>query len=140
MLGYDTVFINDIEDGELVRMALRESRIILTKDTGILKRRIVANGTVKAIWIQSCKIREQLAQVADELDLLSGADPFTRCLECNLPLVPKPKEEIAHLIPPYVSQTQQSFTQCSACGRVYWRGTHWQKMNEEFQQLTGVSS
>ena len=137
--GFDTVFINDLDDNRLVRLALSEGRVLLTKDTQILKRRLVTSGRLKAILIEDDEVKAQLRQVVKALNLGDKIKPFTLCLECNQPLVPKEKEEIKGLVPPYVSQTQTQYMQCLACHRVYWRGTHWQRMSRELEKIVSTS-
>jgi hypothetical protein len=69
------------------------------------------------------------------LKLAEEIKPFTLCLECNQPLVPKDKEEVKDLVPPYVFKTQSQYMQCPACQRVYWQGTHWQRMSRELEKI-----
>ena len=135
MLGYDALFINGLDDNELVRIALREGRVLLTKDTGILRRGVAFTGKIKVVLIKAEKVREQLRQVVETLHLESDLDPFSLCIECNEPLIPREKEEVRDLVPPYVLQTQEQYVQCPGCNRIYWRGTHWQRMNEELEEL-----
>jgi uncharacterized protein with PIN domain len=133
--GFDTVFINDLDDNRLVRLALSESRVLLTKDTQILKRRVAATGRLKVILIESEEVKAQLRQVVKTLKLADKIKPFTLCLECNKPLVSREKEEVKELVPPYVFRTQTQYMQCPACHRVYWRGTHWQRMSRELEKI-----
>jgi len=135
MMGYDTVFINGLDDPELVRIALREGRILLTRDTGILRRRIVSTGKVKALLIDEGDVRTQLRQVVSTFNLEADSRPFTRCMECNEPLVSREKDEVREMVPPYVFATQDQYMQCPKCQRIYWRGTHWQRMNHEIQGM-----
>ena len=135
MMGYDTLFINGMDDDELVRMALKEERILLTKDTGILHRRIVATGKVKAILIESDDVREQLKQVVQTFKLDPNFGAFSLCMVCNTPLIPREKDGVRDLAPPYVFKTQDQYMQCPDCLRLYWRGTHWERMSEELEQL-----
>jgi uncharacterized protein with PIN domain len=137
MLGYDTLFINGLDDEELVRIALREERVLLTKDNGIMKRRVVTNGRIEAVLIESHDVREQLEQVVQMLHLEPDSNPFSLCMECNQPLIPREKEEVRDLVPPYVFETQEQYVQCPLCHRVYWRGTHWQRMIQELEDLKG---
>jgi len=137
--GFDTVFINDLDDNRLVRLALSEGRVLLTKDTQILKRRVATTGRLKVLLIESEKVKEQLRQVVKALNLADKIRPFTLCLECNQLLVPKEKEEVKRLVPPYVLQTQTQYMQCPACHRVYWRGTHWQRMSRELERIVSES-
>jgi uncharacterized protein with PIN domain len=137
--GFDTIFINDLDDNRLVRLALSEGRVLLTKDTQILKRRVVATGRLKVILIESEEVKEQLRQVVKELNLVDEIKPFTLCLECNQPLVHREKEEVEGLVPPYVFKTQTQYMQCPSCHRVYWRGTHWQRMSRELEKIVSES-
>jgi uncharacterized protein with PIN domain len=129
-LGYDAVFINPIEDDELIEIARREGRIILTKDTGILRRRVVTSGEVQALRVYGDDWREQLGQVIRELGL-ERQPQFTRCIECNVPLETRSRDEARPHVPPYVHRTQRDFLACPSCGRHYWRGTHWEAMRRE---------
>jgi len=133
IIGYDTLFIRGIDDDGLVRTGLEEGRVVLTKDTQILKRRVVTSGQLKVIYIRDTEVKAQLKQVVQELNL--PLRPFTLCIECNLPLEPRTKEEVAELVPPYVFRTQSQYVQCPSCRRVYWRGTHWERMTGELQGL-----
>lgn len=135
MMGYDTLFYNYIEDNHLVDIGLREERVILTRDTQIMKRRVVVGGKVKAILIRQDNPKEQLDQVIKKLKLDCQLRQFTRCLECNHNLSPKTREEVKELVPPYVFSTQEHYMQCPSCLRVYWRGTHWQRMKEALAEI-----
>jgi len=134
MLGYDTVFINNIDDGELVSIALRERRVIVTKDTRIILRRVVASGRVKAVLIEYDDPGDQFRQLARAVKL-DQEHKFTRCLECNQPLEPRGRDEVEGLVPPYVFETQSQYHQCPACRRIYWRATHWQHMSQVLDTL-----
>lgn len=136
MMGYDTLFFRHIEDGDLVDIALEEHRIILTRDTQIALRRVVVSGQLRTILLDSDDHREQLHQLVELLDLKCDTTPFTRCLECNDPLIPRSKNEVRHVVPSHVFLTQTNYMQCPSCDRVYWRGTHWKHMTEELQKMT----
>ena len=137
--GFDTMFINDLDDNRLVRLALSEGRVLLTKDTQILKRRVATTGRLKVILIESEEGKAQLRQVVKALNLGDKIKPFTLCLECNQPLVLSEKEDVKELVPPYIFQTQTQYMQCPACQRVYWRGTHWQRMSRELEKIVSTS-
>lgn len=137
MLGYDARFVL-ANDNELIRIALRENRILVTRDTGIIERRVVAIGQVRAILIKSDEVQEQLMQVVQELNLQLDTEPFSRCMECNEQLIVREKQEIRNLVPPYVFKTQDRFVQCPLCERIYWQGTHWQRMRQEIERLKAL--
>ena len=136
IMGYDALFINTIDDQALVNIAMAEDRVLLTKDTQIMKRRVITSGRLKAILITDDDALSQLRQVVETLGLDYQFHPFSRCLECNKPLVSRTKEEVRDMVPPYVFKTQTQYMQCPSCQRIYWRGTHWQRMEKELERLT----
>lgn len=136
-LGYDTLFINNIDDEELIAIGLKEKRVLLTKDTQIMLRRVVTSGRLKALLIVDDNPKAQLRQVVRAMKL-DQERKFTLCLECNEPLVPRSKDQVQDLVPPYVFKTQSQYFQCPACHRIYWRGTHWQRMKQEVETLMGA--
>jgi uncharacterized protein with PIN domain len=136
-MGYDTRFFDGTNDSHLVATALAEGRVLLSRDTQIMKRRLITTGKLKAILIQSDAPELQMRQVIDALELDRQFQPFTLCLECNQPLVEKGKDEVKDLVPPYVYQTQSQFMQCPTCQRIYWRGTHWQAMTKRLEKFVG---
>ena len=135
IMGYDTRFFNGSDDSHLVATALAEGRVVLTRDTQIMKRRVVTSGQLKAILIQSDEPERQMHQVIEALDLDCQFRPFSLCLECNQPLEERSKQQVKDLVPPYVFQTQSQYMQCPACHRIYWRGTHWQRMTEKLKKF-----
>ena len=138
IMGYDTLFFNGTNDADLVAMALAEGRVILTRDTQIMRRRVVTSGQLKAILINSDEPEQQMHQVIDTLNLDCQFRPFALCLECNQPLLERSKQEVKDLVPPFVFQTQSQYMECPACHRIYWRGTHWQAMTRKLEKfITG---
>ena len=131
MMGYDTLFFNGEDDAHMIAMARREGRVILTKDTQIMLRRVVTTGQVSAIFINSDKPEAQMRQVVATLNLDPQHNPFSICLECNQPLVERSKDEVRDQVPPYVFKTQDQYMQCPSCHRIYWRGTHWRAMHQK---------
>jgi uncharacterized protein with PIN domain len=137
MLGFDSLFFNREDDSDMVKQALAEGRIILTRDTGIMKRRVIIQRRLKAILIKSEEPEKQIRQLMAELDIRDRSRPFTLCLECNRPLVARIPTEVRDRVPPYVYKTQTKYVECPACHRVYWRGTHWAAMLHKLENLTG---
>ncbi|HEX74928.1 MAG TPA: hypothetical protein G4N93_07305 [Dehalococcoidia bacterium] len=136
IMGYDTLFFNGSDDSGMIAIALAEDRVILTRDTQIIKRRVVTRGQLKAILIQSDEPERQMRQVIDSLNLDWQFKSFTICLECNQPLVERSKQQVKDLVPPYVFKTQSQYMECPACHRIYWRGTHWQAMTKKLGKFT----
>ena len=124
MMGFDVYYRNDLEDNEIVDISLKEKRTILTKDLGILKRNEVTHG----YWIRSTKLEEQVKEALKRFDLQKEIKEFSRCIECNELLKPVKKEMIIKQLPPKVAQSQNEFFHCPSCNKVYWKGTHYQRM------------
>jgi len=136
MMGYDTSFFQAGDDAEMIAVALQEGRIIITRDSHILKRGVVTSGWLKAILVSSDEPEQQMRQVVSGLALGRHIEPFTLCLECNQLLETRRRDELKERIPHYVFRTQRKFQECPACHRVYWRGTHWAAMNRKLEALS----
>jgi uncharacterized protein with PIN domain len=139
MLGFDSAFFTGVDDSAMVRQALAEGRILLTRDTEIMKRRVVNNGRLKAVFFKSEDPEQQMRRLLIEFNLRGQARPFTLCLEDNQPLVEKRPDEVKDRVPPYVFRTQTQYMECPSCRRVYWRGTHWQAMQRKLEELAQVT-
>jgi uncharacterized protein len=97
-------------------------------------RRPITSGKVRALLTPEDDPKEQMRKVITEMKLDRKRE-FTLCLECNVPLVPRSKDEVRDLVPPYVFKTQSQYYRCPGCSRIYWRGTHWEHMNRELKML-----
>ncbi|MFC1965512.1 Mut7-C RNAse domain-containing protein [Chloroflexota bacterium] len=137
MMGYDALFFDGGDDAQLVATALDEDRVMLTRDTQVMRRGVVTTGRLKAVFIQSDRPELQIRQVMGNLNLDCQPRPFTVCLECNQPLAERSKQQVQDLVPPYVFKTQNQYMECPACHRIYWRGTHWQAMTRKLEEFTG---
>ena len=124
MLGFDTLYDNHFHDDDIVALAERDGRVVLTRDRELLKRRNVTHGC----YVHALKSEAQLREVAERLDLARSARPFTLCLHCNEPLRPVDKLTVLDRLPPRVKAHYERFSTCDACGRVYWEGSHWRNM------------
>jgi len=131
LLGFDAACDTALDDAAIVRVALGEHRIILTRDRDLLKRGEVTHG----LWIRSTHAETQARQVIDRLDLRAGVRPFTRCTACNSEITDAAKGEVAGDLPDHVRATHDRFTRCAGCGRVYWEGTHFDRLRETVARL-----
>ncbi|MBI4299193.1 MAG: Mut7-C RNAse domain-containing protein [Chloroflexi bacterium] len=136
VIGYDALFVPDVGDEELIRIALKEKRIILTKDSVLMQRRIITSGQVQAFLVTHDGYRDQLKEVVEGLSLSVNAG-FSRCIECNTALEETTREVVQERVPLYVYQTQEEFMVCRKCNRIYWRGTHWRNMRQELTRVRG---
>ena len=140
MMGYDSLFFDGADDSQMVAQALSEGRVILTRDSEIMKRRVVNSGRLKAVLMHSEEPERQMRQLMDTLDLKSQLRPFTLCLECNQPLVERSREEVQDRVPPYVYKTRNQYMECPACHRIYWQGTHWEAMLKRLEKFSASQS
>lgn len=135
VLGCDVEYSNTIDDAQVVERAVSEDRIILTRDTGLVKRRGAAG---RHLFIDSDHVADQLRQVAGSY-ALPVRPALVRCLRCNTPLERAARADVAGKVPRYVLETQEEFAACPSCGRVYWPGTHRQRMEKDVARLLGGS-
>lgn len=131
LLGFDTLFENDPGDAELARISAQEGRILLTRDRCLLKRR----GLSHALRIPAVRPREQLVYIVDRLDLYRLFRPFTRCTVCNGMLHEVDKEIPDLPLPPRVRAAFETFQRCEGCGRVYWQGSHYDRLRALVAQV-----
>lgn len=130
LLGFDTRYGNDLNDEELAQLTSRQRRILLTRDVGLLKRKVVVRGQ----WLRSRDPEQQLKELVEALDLRRAFRPFTRCMTCNGVLGVIARAEVSGLVPPRVHRRFRAFKQCRECARVYWRGTHYLRLQRLVKQ------
>jgi uncharacterized protein with PIN domain len=124
LLGFDTVYRNDAEDAALLRTALDEERALLTRDRRLLMHAAVRDGYCP----RSQFAEEQLAEVMRRFDLAATTKPYTRCLRCNGGLERVAKEAVIEQLEPLTKIYYDDFRRCSACGHVYWAGSHFRQL------------
>jgi uncharacterized protein with PIN domain len=131
VLGFDVVFFSRIEDEKLIDLAGKEGRVLLTKDLGMIQR----SGNVLTLFIESDDWHDQVVQVLDKFDLRSKANPYSRCIECNVDLKDLPKSSAKNMVSSFVYEKAEKFSLCPKCGRVFWRGTHFEDMESTIESL-----
>lgn len=135
ILGYDVSYYSPIDDAELIRKAAYENRVILTRDSGIPKWNMAKN----CLLLESSSPIEQLKQVVEHFNLsVSKKLIFTRCIECNVPVVDVSKSDVKSKIPPFVYKTHEKFVQCPSCEKVYWAGSHYDNVLKRLSDIFGT--
>jgi uncharacterized protein with PIN domain len=129
LLGYDTAYDNVASDAELAHRARAEGRVLLTRDRELSKRR-----GLHTLLIESEVLEEQVREVQDRLSP-PPQPPLSRCAVCNSVLDPVSPAQIADRVPPYVLRTHSEFRRCPGCQRVYWAGSHLDKMSEQMDKF-----
>ena len=136
ILGFDTVYEVHIDDADVVRRALSEERIILSRD-----RRLPQEWHVTGIYLlEAEQPLDQLREVTHRFGLGPRLRPFTRCSRCNAPLVPASRDEARDRVPSRVLSAEDRFTRCPDCDRFYWRGSHVDRVRRIIGQMIEPSA
>jgi uncharacterized protein len=131
ILGFDTLYRNDYEDEEIARIAGAEARIVLTRDRGLLKRK----GVVYGYCPRESDPRRQVVEVLRHFALFASLAPFRRCIGCNGPLQAVEKRAVEERLPSPIREIYHEFSVCGECDQVYWKGPHFQEMQEFVAQV-----
>ncbi len=131
VLGFDVWWSSDADDQTLADISLDQQRILLTRDRGLLKRRAITHG----LFVHSQQPEEQTLEVLRRLDLRRRIKPFTRCVRCNGQLAAVAKEQVIDQLEPLTRRYYDVFSQCPECGRIYWAGSHFEKLSRLVDRL-----
>ena len=131
MLGFDTVHRNALEDAQIRRIASDEDRIVLTRDRELLK----CGESRRGCYVRALMPEQQLHEVAARYGLGPLARPFTLCLHCNLVLEAIDRRAVTHRVPENVLSLHRTFSHCRGCDRVYWPGSHYERMRAALKPL-----
>ncbi len=126
LLGFDSLYRNDYDDRELAQVSHDDERILLTRDVRLLMRKVIVHG----YWMRSKDPRQQLSAVLRRFDMYEDISPWHRCLRCNGELRPVSKEEVMHRLEPKTKKYYDDFHICSDCEQVYWKGSHYEPLQE----------
>lgn len=132
MLGFDCLYNNDYQDDRIADILAEDIRILLTRDRRLLMRKVVQYG----YCLRSLEPQEQLTEVVRRFDLADKIRPFHRCLRCNAPLEPVSKEAVLDRLEPLTKRYFDEFRLCPACDQVYWKGSHYERMQELIQRIS----
>jgi hypothetical protein len=124
LLGFDTLYENNYTDRMIADTLKAETRIVLTRDINLLKHKVIEWG----YWLRSQHPPNQLREVLHRYRLADKIQPFTRCLACNGCIDLVNKEAIADKLQPDTARYFNEFYQCRSCKRVYWKGSHYERM------------
>lgn len=124
LLGFDVIYDRALDDNDVIRISIEQTRMILTRDAALAARPLAVNSMI----IRDDKADQQVEQVISAFPSLMPPAPLTRCSECNEPLQPVSRPDARNLVPPFVYAKSRDFLQCPGCGRTYWQGTHVKRM------------
>lgn len=135
MLGFDTRYRNDYSDPEIINISLREKRFILTRDRGILENRAATRG----YFVEAIDPETQLQEVLRRFGLRPHIRPFHRCMVCNGIIAPVEKQAILAQLEPKTIRYYEDFYRCRSCGKIYWKGSHYEKMEIFLREIMDYS-
>jgi uncharacterized protein with PIN domain len=133
LAGFDCLWSKDWDDDALVAAAVADKRVVLTRDIGILRRRAVTRGR----FVRAVESEAQLAEVVRAFGLRAQLRPFSRCRECNVPLENVSKDDVEALLPEKVRALYTRFRRCPGCKRIYWEGTHFERLRAVLARASG---
>jgi hypothetical protein len=135
-LGFDTLYFPHISDSTLVKIALEQERLILTRDMRLVQRKVMRD----YVLIHANDPLKQLAEVISALPL-RDVSPFSRCVTCNGLLAKIPdKSEVRESVPEFVFLDKQVFFRCIDCGKLYWEGSHPKRFREKLDNILSLIS
>ncbi len=132
LLGFDALYSNQYSDPQVVDIGVTEQRIILTRDRRLLHHKIITHG----YWVRSVRPAEQVAEVLKRFDLKQLVRPMHRCAVCNGIISSVKKEKILDQLEPLTKKYYHEFHQCQDCGKIYWKGSHYNKILKKLDALT----
>jgi uncharacterized protein len=134
LLGIDVLYDPAADDRHLLKIAIAHHRALLTRDRRLLMHAVVRHGC----YLRSQQPFEQTLEVLRRFDLSSALAPFTRCLRCNAPLAQVQKAEVIEKLEPLTKIYYQEFHRCTACGQIYWAGSHFDKLRRRIKDIRAM--
>ena len=135
--GYEAALAPSVPGHQLPDEALRRGLVLLTTDTEVLERRIVANGALRVVWLpSSLTVHQKLGLVLRELRL-GLREP--RCMACGGALLPRAKDSVSARIPPRTARWKDEYFVCGGCDQLFWQGTHWERIVPRLQAAAVTS-
>ncbi len=131
MLGFDTLYKNDCDDETLAQISAEEHRILLTCDRLLLMRKQVSRG----YFVRNRQPQQQLLEILSRFDLYNNVKPFTRCMHCNGKTHAVNKQAIEAQLLAKTKKYYNEFFQCDSCNKIYWKGSHYLKMQEMIKRV-----
>jgi uncharacterized protein with PIN domain len=133
MLGQDVLYYTELSDSELLEVAKKENRVLLTKDLELYKRAITRG--IDAFYIEGETESDRLAELAPRYDLTLAVDmEKSHCPVCNTKLKVTPKEQLANELEKNTLTYYDKFWKCPNCGQVYWQGAHWKQITNTINE------
>ena len=137
MLGQDVEYSRSLNDEQLIKTAKAENRVLLTRDLKLYPQ--ARKRGVSTTLVKGATEAEKLAYLAKLFNFKLEIDvTVSRCPKCNTPIRPVSKDKIVDRIPEATSTYYDDFWECPSCGQIYWRGSHWKRIEETLEEARRV--
>lgn len=137
MLGHNVEYSNKLDDAQLIMIAKKETRILLTRDLQLYQQ-ATAKG-VDAFYLEGKKETEKLAEIAERFEIRLDIDmTMSRCPKCNAKVKTIPKEKVAYKVEKSTFAYCNEFWECPKCGQIYWQGAHWTRIRETLEKAKEI--
>lgn len=137
LLGYDVKYSRSLNDEQLIEIAKRESRILLTRDLKLYRQATVQK--INSFFVERTTEAKKLASLAKRFNLKLDFDvTVSRCPKCNAQIKPIAKEEITGKVPETTASYYDEFWKCLNCEKIYWQGAHWKRINKTLEEAKEV--
>jgi uncharacterized protein with PIN domain len=133
-LGLDVLYDNSFSDEEITKISVREKRIILTKDIGLLKRKDLQFG----YFVRNKEAHKQTLEILKVFPVKKYFDPFSRCLDCGTKLKRTSRKNAQSKLPDHSFDAGMRFYICTRCEKIYWQGSHFEKMSKQINRFMKV--
>lgn len=129
IIGYDTKYAKGMDDEKIIEIALKEDRIVLTRD------KMLSRKAVKGFYIEEKELEKQIEKVIKKFKLDLEKNIFSRCTVCNIPVAKIERNKVKGKVPESVWENNKEFWICPRCGRIYWMGSHWNNIRNRLKRL-----
>jgi len=133
LYGFDTFYANlEMDDYELLKIAEKEKRVLITRDKELIIR--AKNKNIKVIESRSTDLDEQLLKVLKNVEI-NEKTILSRCSICNTVLKEIKRDDVRNKVPERVFLNNERFWFCSKCNKIYWKGTHYKKIQNKINEM-----
>jgi len=131
--GFDTLYANnEMDDAKLLEISKNENRILITRDKKLIQMAIKEN--LDTIEIKTTDIDEQISKVLGDLEI-DKTKILSRCILCNTEVEEIKKDDVKGKVPERVFNNNEKYWFCKKCNKIYWKGSHYEKMIEKINNL-----
>jgi uncharacterized protein with PIN domain len=134
LLGIDAFYNHQFDDEQIACIAVEQNRVVLTRDRGLLKRKVIQRG----YCVRQDNPLSQLSEVINHFQLDEYLKPFSRCPRCNGLLEKVDKQTILDQLLPLTRLYYNEFSRCTDCGQIYWKGSHYDRIKPIIQRFASI--